>query len=49
MRLFLGAGYATADLSAGIGYIGYPNNDIRKTSDFRAEKESLKDNQLIYS
>ena len=43
-----GGGVRIVDLSVGIGYIGYPNNDIRKTSDFRAEKESLKDNQLIF-
>ena len=38
----------TADLSAGAGYIGYPNNDIRKTSDLRREKEGLKNKQLVY-
>ena len=38
----------TADLSAGIGYFGYPKNDIRKTSDFRGEKDALKDTQLVY-
>ena len=37
-----------ADLIAGAGYIGYPNNDIRKTSDLRWEKEDLKNIQLVY-
>jgi len=39
----------TADLSADVGYIGYPNNDIRKGSDLRWEKEDLKNTQLFIS
>jgi hypothetical protein len=37
-----------ADLSAGIGYYGFPNNDIRKTDDFRGDKQHLKETQLVY-
>jgi len=38
----------TADLSAGVAYIGYPKNDIRKGTDVRWEKEDLKNTQLVY-
>jgi hypothetical protein len=41
-------GVRTADLMADTGYIGYQNNDIRKTSDLRGEKVGLKDEQLVY-
>jgi hypothetical protein len=43
-----GGGIRTADLSAGFGYIGYPNNDIRKTSYLGREKEFLEQAQLVY-
>jgi hypothetical protein len=38
----------TADLVQGAGYIGYPNNDIRKNSHLMREKELLRDAQLVY-
>ncbi len=37
-----------ANLGAGIGYFGFPNNDIRKTDDFRASQQGLKETQLVY-
>ena len=33
----------TGDLAGGFGYIGYPKDDIRKTSELRREKELLQD------
>jgi hypothetical protein len=43
-----GGSVATADLSANIGYLVYPKDDIRKTRDLRGTREALKDTQLVY-
>jgi len=48
MAPLFGGRVITANSAEGSGYVGFPDNEVRKTSDIRREKEFIEHAQLVY-